>query len=79
MVYGVSKVLLAVSEALRGVLGKVDVFLGTYHYAFDPRIRASLLKSLDADLSRVYVVVDEAHNLPAFSRELLSDQLPEYG
>jgi len=62
-------------EAVKGVLGKVDVFLGTYHYAFDPMIRASLLKSLDADLSRVYFIVDEAHNLPAFSRELLSDQL----
>jgi DNA excision repair protein ERCC-2 len=53
----------------------VDIFLGTYHYAFDPMIRATLLKSLDADLSGVYVIVDEAHNLPIFSRELLSDQL----
>ncbi|MFQ6053705.1 MAG: hypothetical protein ACE5OO_05720, partial [Candidatus Bathyarchaeia archaeon] len=62
-------------EAMKNVLGKVDVFLGTYHYAFDPMIRATLLKSLNADLSKAYVIVDEAHNLPAFSRELLSDRL----
>ncbi|RJS88559.1 ATP-dependent DNA helicase [Candidatus Bathyarchaeota archaeon] len=64
-------------EAMKGVLDRVDVFLGTYHYAFDPRIRSSLLKSLGVDLSDVYLIVDEAHNLPAFSRELLSDQLTE--
>lgn len=62
-------------EAMKSVLGKVDIFLGTYHYAFDPMIRTTILKSLDVDLSKVYLIVDEAHNLPGFSRELLSDQL----
>jgi DNA excision repair protein ERCC-2 len=62
-------------EAMKLVLGKVDVFMGTYHYVFEPGIRSSLLKSLDADISEIDLIVDEAHNLPSFARELLSDQL----
>jgi DNA excision repair protein ERCC-2 len=64
-------------EALRKVLPKANVFLGTYHYAFDPTVRQSILKSFGVGLSKVYLIVDEAHNLPTFSRELLSDHLTE--
>jgi DNA excision repair protein ERCC-2 len=64
-------------EALKRVLPKANVFLGTYHYAFDPAIRESILKSFGVGLSKVFLIVDEAHNLPAFARELLSDQLTE--
>ncbi|UCD27144.1 MAG: ATP-dependent DNA helicase [Candidatus Bathyarchaeota archaeon] len=64
-------------EALKKVLNRVAIFLGTYHYVFNPSIREALLKSFEVDLSNVYIVVDEAHNLPAFSRELLSDQLTQ--
>jgi DNA excision repair protein ERCC-2 len=65
-------------EALKRVLSEVNVFLGTYHYVFDPGIRESILKSLGVGLSRVFLIVDEAHNLPTFARELLSDQLTEH-
>jgi len=64
-------------EAMKRILARADVFLGTYHYAFEPSIRNNLIKSMDLDLSRIYLVVDEAHNLPKFSRELLSDQMTE--
>jgi DNA excision repair protein ERCC-2 len=64
-------------EALKRVLPKVNVFLGTYHYVFDPRIRESMLKSFGVDLSKVFLIVDEAHNIPTFARELLSDRLTE--
>jgi DNA excision repair protein ERCC-2 len=64
-------------EALKRVLPKANVFLGTYHYAFDPKIRDSMLKSFGVGLSRVFLIVDEAHNLPTFARELLSDRLTE--
>jgi DNA excision repair protein ERCC-2 len=64
-------------EALKRVLPKANVFLGTYHYAFDPAIRESILKSFGVGLSKVFLIVDEAHNLPTFARELLSDQLTE--
>ena len=65
-------------EALKRILGQVNVFLGTYHYVFDAEIRQTLLKSLGVDLSRVFLIVDEAHNLPSFARELLSDRLTPY-
>jgi len=64
-------------EALKRILPKVNVFLGTYHYVFDPRIRESILKSFGVGLSKVFLIVDEAHNVPTFARELLSDQLTE--
>jgi DNA excision repair protein ERCC-2 len=64
-------------EALKRVLPKADVFLGTYHYAFDPAIRESMLKSFGVGLSKVFLIIDEAHNLPSFARELLSDQLTQ--
>lgn len=64
-------------EALKRVLKDVDIFLGTYHYVFSPPIRDTLLKSLGTDLSSVYIIADEAHNLPAFSRELLSDRITQ--
>jgi DNA excision repair protein ERCC-2 len=64
-------------EALRKVLPRVNVFLGTYHYVFDSKIRESILKSFGVELSKVFLIVDEAHNLPNFARELLSDRLTE--
>jgi len=64
-------------EALKRVLDRVDIFLGTYHYIFNPKVREALLKSFGVGLSNIYLIVDEAHNLPAFSRELLSDRLSQ--
>ena len=64
-------------EALRSVLNKARVFLGTYHYVFDPKIRGFILKDFGVGLDNVYLIVDEAHNVPAFARELLSDQITE--
>lgn len=64
-------------EALKLVLPDIDIFLGTYHYLFDPTTREELLNNLETDLSEVIVVVDEAHNLPSFARDLLSGRLYE--
>ena len=64
-------------EALKRVLNKVQIFLGTYSYSFNPLIRKSLLQSWGVDLSEVFLIVDEAHNVPNFARDLLSDQINE--
>ncbi len=64
-------------EALKRVLSKVKIFLGTYHYTFNPPVRKSLLQSWGVDLSNVYLIVDEAHNIPNFARELLSDRMTQ--
>jgi len=62
-------------EALKRILPRVNVFLGTYHYVFDPKIRETIMKSFGSDFSKVFLIVDEAHNLPTFARELLSNKL----
>ncbi|PVX25132.1 MAG: hypothetical protein CW691_05550 [Candidatus Bathyarchaeum sp.] len=64
-------------EALKRILSKVKIFLGTYHYTFNPQVRKSLLQSWGVDLSQVYLIVDEAHNIPNFARELLSDKMTQ--
>jgi len=64
-------------EALKRILSKVKIFLGTYHYTFNPKVRDALLQNWGVDLSDVYLIVDEAHNIPTFARELLSDRLTQ--
>ena len=64
-------------EALKRVLSQVKIFLGTYHYTFNPKVRNALLQSWGVDLSNVYLIVDEAHNIPNFARELLSDRITQ--
>ncbi|MDG6223841.1 MAG: ATP-dependent DNA helicase [Candidatus Bathyarchaeota archaeon] len=65
-------------EALKMILSKVQIFLGTYHYTFNSPVRKSLLQSWGVDLSDVYLIVDEAHNIPDFSRDLLSDRITQF-
>jgi DNA excision repair protein ERCC-2 len=64
-------------EALKRVLSQIKIFLGTYNYTFNPKIRNALLQSWAVDLSDVYLIVDEAHNIPNFARELLSDRITQ--
>jgi DNA excision repair protein ERCC-2 len=64
-------------EALKRVLSQVKIFLGTYNYTFNPKVRNALLQSWGVDLSNVYLIVDEAHNIPNFARELLSDRMTQ--
>jgi DNA excision repair protein ERCC-2 len=64
-------------EALKRVLSQVNIFLGTYNYTFNKPVREALLQNWGVNLSNVYLIVDEAHNLPTFARELLSDRLTQ--
>ncbi|MCW4016034.1 MAG: hypothetical protein NWF06_06675, partial [Candidatus Bathyarchaeota archaeon] len=64
-------------EALKRILSKVKIFLGTYNYTFNKPVRNSLLQSWGVDLSDVYLIVDEAHNIPSFARDLLSDRITQ--
>lgn len=43
-----------------------NIVVGTYPYIFDDTTRENFLTSIDATLSDLRVVVDEAHNLPEF-------------
>jgi DNA excision repair protein ERCC-2 len=64
-------------ETLKRVLDKVQIFLGTYNYTFNPTVRKALLQSWGVDLTNIYLIVDEAHNIPTFARQLLSDRITQ--
>ncbi|MFQ6051216.1 MAG: ATP-dependent DNA helicase [Candidatus Hydrothermarchaeota archaeon] len=55
------------------------VVVGPYHYMFDPSIRKLLLKWTEKRISDIILIVDEAHNLPDFARNLLSRRLSIWG
>ncbi len=54
-----------------------DVVAAPYIMFFDGFIRHNLLDWMGCSLSDVVVVVDEAHNLPSYARELRSSRLSE--
>jgi DNA excision repair protein ERCC-2 len=60
-------------EALRHILADAKIFLGTYHYVFNPVVNRFFSK--DFPLEKTYLIVDEAHNLPQFARNLLSKSI----
>ena len=53
------------------------VVTAPYAFFFHPRIRVALLGWLGVDLSRIDLVIDEAHNLPDHLRELSTVALPQ--
>ncbi len=61
---------------LSKILAK-DAILVTapYVYFFVPFIRQRLLEWMDVDMADLIVVIDEAHNLPDYARELASAEL----
>jgi DNA excision repair protein ERCC-2 len=52
-----------------------DVVALSYLYVFDPEIRNVFLKNLDTSLSKIILVVDEAHNLPETAIDIGSSSL----
>jgi len=62
-------------ELIKLLVGEVDVVALSYLYIFDPVIRSVFLKNLEKPLSRILLIVDEAHNLPNTALEIESDSL----
>ncbi len=62
-------------ELAKDLLPKADVVTAPYAYFFVPFIRYSLLDWLNISLSDAVIVVDEAHNLPDYAREIKSMDL----
>jgi len=59
-------------ELAKNLAGRARLVTAPYAFFFHPHIRASLLRWMGVDASRVDLVVDEAHNLPDQLRELAS-------
>jgi DNA excision repair protein ERCC-2 len=62
-------------ELVKASLSDFNVIALSYLYVFDPVIRTSFLKNLDANFGKVILIVDEAHNLPDTAIEVASSSL----
>lgn len=59
-------------EALKHLIPNARIFLGTYHYVFDDVVSKRVFPN---GFSNTFLIIDEAHNLPNFARENLSDKI----
>lgn len=64
-------------EAVKPFISQALIIVAPYIYFFDPKMRQVLLERMGADLDDLIIIMDEAHNLPEFCRELMSAQLTE--
>ena len=62
-------------ELVKASLPDTKVIALSYLYAFDPMIRTAFLKHINTDLSKVILVVDEAHNIPETAVDISSSNL----
>jgi DNA excision repair protein ERCC-2 len=62
-------------EVAKFAMENVDVIALSYLYVFDPAVRGAFLRQIGKPLSRIVLVVDEAHNLPDVAVEIASDTL----
>lgn len=64
-------------EIARSALKSSHIVVAAYNYIFDPRIRPFFLEDLNERLSKVALIVDEAHNLPYSLSSILSKEVSE--
>ena len=64
-------------ETAKMIVPAADVVAAPYIMFFDGFIRRTLLDWMESSLSEVILIIDEAHNLPAYARELESAKLTD--
>jgi len=64
-------------KAAREAVSGADVFVGDYNHLFDDSVREASLKAMGVDLSDIFIIVDEAHNLPDRIRLTLEKRLTQ--
>jgi DNA excision repair protein ERCC-2 len=62
-------------ELVKSALSDVNVIALSYLYVFDPDIRTAFLKSLETQMQKIILIVDEAHNLPETAVDISSSNL----
>jgi len=65
-------------DLVKGALSEARVIALSYLYVFDPIIRTAFLKNLETELSKIILVVDEAHNLPETAIDISGSQLTSF-
>ena len=64
-------------ELSKRLVQKARLVTAPYAFFFHPHIRDSLLRWLNVGIERIDLVVDEAHNIPEYLRELTTVALPQ--
>ncbi len=64
-------------ELTKALLPDASLVTAPYIYFFMPFLRKRLLDWMNVELSDLIVIVDEAHNLPNYARELSSTEITE--
>ena len=59
-------------EVARYLATQAQIIIGSYSYIFKPDIREKFLSTIGEGLSTIYLLIDEAHNLPDFIRDAMS-------
>jgi DNA excision repair protein ERCC-2 len=62
-------------ELVKSAVAEARVIALSYLYVFDPVIRMPFLKNLETELSKIILIVDEAHNLPETAIDISSSSL----
>lgn len=65
-------------EVLVQLSKRADFIVGDYFHIFHPGVREAFLTKADKKLKNCILIVDEAHNLPSRTRDLLSKRLSTY-
>ena len=65
----------APTRLIKSALSDAKVIALSYLYVFEPQIRQAFLKNLEIELSKVILIVDEAHNLPETAIDISSSTL----
>jgi DNA excision repair protein ERCC-2 len=65
-------------ELVKAAVSEARVIALSYLYVFDPNIRMAFMKNLEAELSKIILIVDEAHNLPETAIDISSSSLSSF-
>ena len=57
---------------------KASVVIADYYYIFHPTISDTFFQKTEKELSKSIIIIDEAHNLPKRSRELMTSKLSSF-
>ena len=65
-------------ELVKSAVSEARVIALSYLYVFDPNIRMVFMKNLETEMSKVILIVDEAHNLPETAIDISSSSLSSF-
>lgn len=65
-------------EILMAMSKKAKVIIADYYHLFHPDVRELFLKKSDKRLENSIIIVDEAHNMPSRTRDLMTERITNF-